>query len=165
MNYKELKNKIKTGVFSDYDLIQHLNFINSCISNENYELLKLLLLNNNLIVFMNNSLNGYSYYKMNINTLEIKIYKNLTSYGDGHMSCFGNLILSDTYPNKSRLKELFIYNSINKSIHKIGEFYESLFFNEQTRCDLHPRFSYDGNKIFIDSVHDGKRRLYLIEKK
>ena len=51
MNYKELKNKIKTGVFSDYDLIQHLNFINSCISNENYELLKLLLLNNNLIVF------------------------------------------------------------------------------------------------------------------
>ena len=51
MNYKELKYKIKTGVFSDYDLIQPLNFINSCISNENYELLKLFLLNNNLIVF------------------------------------------------------------------------------------------------------------------
>ena len=54
---------------------------------------------------------------------------------------------------KNRLKEL----------EKLGEFMESFDFYAETRCDLHPRFSFDGNQVFFDSVHSGKRQLYMME--
>ena len=51
MNYKELKYRIKKGDMSDFDLIQHLTLLKSYIKLNNYELLKLFLINNNVIVF------------------------------------------------------------------------------------------------------------------
>ena len=63
------------------------------------------------------------------------------------------------------MKELFLYNYENKDLLKLGEFLESLDFYGETRCDLHPRFSSDGKKVFFDSVHNGKRGLYMMDLK
>ena len=61
------------------------------------------------------------------------------------------------------MKNLFIYNNDTLKLNKLGEFLESFNFYNETRCDLHPRFSFDGKKIFFDSVHSGKRQLYMME--
>ena len=38
-----------------------------------------------------------------------------------------------------------------------------MHYKGQTRCDLHPRFSADGRKVFFDSVYSGKRRLCFVD--
>tara|TARA_Y100001970_G_scaffold269313_1_gene361595 strand:- start:412 stop:1665 length:1254 start_codon:yes stop_codon:yes gene_type:complete len=87
---------------------------------------------------------------------------------DGHPSVSPNnrWIVFDTYPDKSRQSHLYIIrnNSVNKSQKiLIGKFYSPLKFNGYNRCDLHPRWSPDGNYISIDSAHRGERKTYLID--
>ena len=86
----------------------------------------------------------------------------LKNMGDGHPNCINNRIVFDTYPDKSRMKSLFVYDLNKENIDKIGEFYESMRYYDQTRCDLHPRFGLQENRIFIDSVHTGLRKLYSL---
>jgi len=55
-----------------------------------------------------------------------------------------------------------LFDLEKKEMQKLGSFYEPLKYYEESRCDLHPRFSRDGNKVFFDSVHIGKRKLCYI---
>ena len=102
------------------------------------------------------------YYVINIQTDKVITLDSLNGYGDGHPNINDNLMITDTYPNKSRMKELLSYDFETNEVERIAEFYEPFSFYGETRCDLHPRISKDKNYFFIDSVHDGKRNLYMI---
>lgn len=110
-----------------------------------------------------------SYYKLTASfDKEIKFYKfePFSFLSDGHPSSnkYGDII-TDTYPDKSRMKNLYVYmNKDNKVIH-LGEFFESMDWYGESRCDLHPRFSMDGKTIYFDSVHENCRKLYYLELK
>ncbi|OQX78584.1 MAG: hypothetical protein B6D61_05145 [Bacteroidetes bacterium 4484_249] len=109
---------------------------------------------------------GNKYFLIDVLSGEKKVVgdDSIWRLGDGHPHIIGNDILFDTYPNKSRMQQLFLYNIENMNLEKVGEFYASMKFYENTRCDLHPRLSKDGSVIFIDSVHEGKRFLYRLTK-
>lgn len=121
--------------------------------------------NEKIFGFLRDKTHGDKYYMIDIETLEKIIVGEgvIDNFGDGHPNIFDEDIVFDTYPNKARMKELYKFNLKTSSLEKIGEFFESFDFYGETRCDLHPRFSYDGKKVFIDSVHENTRHLYMID--
>lgn len=121
-------------------------------------------LDNNTIVgyLRNNNIDGF--YKINLNDLSISTLSDkLNKFSDGHPTFNKNYMVFDSYPDRSRMKKLYIYNLNNDEVDIVGEFLEPLTFQNETRCDLHPRFNYEKNKIYFDSVHDGKRKLYYLK--
>lgn len=85
------------------------------------------------------------------------------AYGDGHPSCHDDLIVVDSYPDKSRMQHLTLYNIKTQKITPLLEVFQSVGFQGESRCDLHPRFSMDGRRIYFDSVFGGSRRLCYID--
>lgn len=99
------------------------------------------------------------FYILRISTNEIIECEeiNKLDLGDGHPTVFNDWVVFDTYPDKSRMQKLFLYNIKTRGLKCLLEVYHPLVFNAETRCDLHPRFALDGKKIFFDSVYSGKR--------
>lgn len=121
--------------------------------------------NSEIVSYMRDKQYGDKYYMIDIETGERKILGKgiIDKFGDGHPNIYQNKMLFDTYPNKARMKELYLFNLENNRLIKLGEFFESLKYYGETRCDLHPKWSYDGKKIFFDSVHTGQRYMYILE--
>jgi hypothetical protein len=86
----------------------------------------------------------------------------LDRFGDGHPSVRDGKMLFDTYPDRSRMKGLYLYALESGVPIRIGSFFESLRYYGPNRCDLHPRWSRDGKTVYFDSVHEGPRRLYAL---
>jgi len=108
---------------------------------------------------------GDKFYNINMKTLEKTVIGDgvINKTGDGHPTIYKDKMIFDTYPNKARILELYIYDIAKKEVEILGEFYQSFDFYDESRCDLHPRFSYDGGKVFFDSVHEGQRQLYMMD--
>jgi len=140
------KNGKNLKCLADNDMVSHCFWKNS----------------NEIIGYMRGVSKEDCYYSIDISENKIHILDKLNGYGDGHPHINEHLLITDTYPNKSRMKELLLYDFNSNELRSIGEFYEPFNYYGQTRCDLHPRISYDKKYFFIDSVHDGERHLYMI---
>ncbi|HDQ16107.1 MAG TPA: glycosyl transferase [Bacteroidetes bacterium] len=84
---------------------------------------------------------------------------------DGHPSISpdGKWIVTDTYPTLSRMSFLLLYNMKDDKLIELGRFYQPLKYQSEMRIDLHPKWSMDGDKIFFESGHSGRRRLYRMD--
>ena len=70
-------------------------------------------------------------------------------------------ILTDTYPiPKKKLLVEELYGDKQYILSEYSPHNEGPIF---TRCDLHPRWSFDGKLIFFDSTHGGNRSVYFID--
>lgn len=105
-----------------------------------------------------------AYWLINIHTGNMIHFADgaLDSYGDGHPHVVGDWFITDTYPDKARMQCLLLCNWKTGEVKCLGEFFHGFSFDGETRCDLHPRMSTDGNSVFFDSVFSGKRQLYRI---
>lgn len=130
---------------SDYGMVSHMTWVN----------------NENLFGFLNGP-EGPSYYSINIKSKKFVRIQYLGFNRDGHPSVTKRFTLTDTYPNKKRLKKLLLYSFEKKTTEEIGVFKEGTRYWGETRCDLHPRISDNSENIYIDSVHEGRRNLYSI---
>jgi len=136
-------------VLADDEMVSHCYWIN----------------NSEIISYLRDFKTGDKYYRLDIRTNQKTIVGEgvIDQFGDGHPSVNQNSIIFDTYPNKARMKELYTYQMDEHKLVRLGEFFENMNYYGETRCDLHPRFSFDGKTIFIDSVHEGKRHLYWLK--
>jgi hypothetical protein len=98
--------------------------------------------------------------------------QNVSVVGEGVMTVNGHCtylpgnkwILNDTYPDKQRNQNPYLYHVASGKRYPIGHFLLPREYKDEWRCDTHPRFSPDGRKVVIDSPHAGNgRQLYLID--
>ena len=117
--------------------------------------------NNEIIGFLNKKTKGNGYYLLNDKTLDYKqIMSSLINDGHPSFSPNGEYILTDSYPNKNRLQTINI--AFNGQISCIAKVFSPFKYDNNTRCDLHPRWSRDSKNICFDGCFEKKRRLYVI---
>ena len=102
----------------------------------------------------------------------------------------GNWCINDTYPDKDGIRTLMLYNFLTNQRIDLGRFkmlmdkpdmalvekyftgvdskilgsisQEELSFTRSgLHCDLHPRWSRDGQQAVFDSIHEGTRQIYV----
>ena len=73
-------------------------------------------------------------------------------------------ILNDTYPDRDRMQEVYLFNMASGKRIPLGKFYLPPEYRGEWRCDTHPRFSPDGSRVVIDCpVGDQGRQLVLMD--
>ena len=121
-----------------------------------------------IIAFENKRDGGPGYYLMKDKTQK---YAHLwpALNNDGHPSYCptdSNLVVFDTYPNRSRVQELKLAKDTDvegNDVKVVARVYSPFKYDNDTRCDLHPRWSRDGKAICFDSVFEGHRGLYTLK--
>ena len=121
-----------------------------------------------IVAFARNELAGDRFYVFDVETGETVVCGKDIMTVDGHVSYLPNTnnewLLNDTYPNKERFQTPFLFELKTERKILLGSFFSDKRYAGEWRCDLHPRASRDGKKILIDSVHEGGRQIYMIER-
>ena len=104
---------------------------------------------------------GNGYFLMVDQTPEFKaVLTELTS--DGHPSYSPNrqLLVTDTYPDRARVAKVMVAEG--ETIKTVARVFAPFKYDNDLRCDLHPRWNRAGTVINFDSVFEGKRGLYTV---
>ncbi len=117
---------------------------------------------NEILSFLRKKETGDHYYLMKDKTQDYKLlWPELNTDGHCSYSPNGSLIITDTYPNRKRLASVFLCKE-DGTCNRIARVFAPFRYDFDCRCDLHPRWSRDGKFVCIDSVHEGRRALYVI---
>lgn len=120
--------------------------------------------NNEIVAYARKKDQGSGYYIMNDKSSNYKkIWSELQSDGHPSYSNDGNIAITDSYPNRARISSVYCIRK-NK-IYKLAKVFSPFRYDNDVRCDLHPRLNREANTICFDSTHDGKRNLYVINCK
>lgn len=141
-------------VLSDDDMVSHCYWKND----------------EEILAFERKKDGGPGYYLMKDKTREWKhLWPRLSN--DGHPSYSptdNSFVVFDTYPNRSRIQEVKLgrdNDTKGDSVKVIAKVFSPFKYDNDTRCDLHPRWSRDGKKVCFDSVFEGHRGLYVVDVK
>lgn len=119
-----------------------------------------------ILSFLRKKDTGDHYYLMTDKAQEYKLlWPELNTDGHCSYSPDGKFVVTDTYPNRKRIASVYLCTSTegtNQS-RRIARVFSPFKYDNDCRCDLHPRWNRSGNKICIDSVHEGKRGVYVID--
>lgn len=77
----------------------------------------------------------------------------------------GKYIAMDTYPHEDNLARLFLYDIKNNKVIDVAKLYSRPDLIGEVRCDLHVSWNRNGTKLCFDSVHEGKRQVYVVDIK
>lgn len=129
------------------------NFVSHCCWKNDEEILS----------FLRKKETSDHYYLMKDKTKDYKMFwEELNTDGHCTYSPDGKYIITDTYPNRKRIAAVYLCQEEKKSTQLVRVFSPFKYDND-TRCDLHPRWNHKGDKVCIDSVHEGKKELYITE--
>ena len=141
-------------VLSDDDMVSHCYWKND----------------DEILAFERKKEGGPGYYLMKDKTQEWKhLWPQLSN--DGHPSYCptdNSLVVFDTYPSRSRVQEVKLCRDTDvegKDLKVIAKVFSPFKYDNDTRCDLHPRWSRDGKMVCFDSVFEGHRGLYVVDVK
>ena len=107
---------------------------------------------------------GPGYYLMKDKAQEwVHLWPQLSN--DGHPSYCpvdADLVAFDTYPNRVRIQEVKVAKDTDSEPKTVAKVFAPFRYDNDTRCDLHPRWSRDGKMICFDSTFEGRKGLYVV---
>ena len=119
-----------------------------------------------ILAFENKKDGGPGYYLMKDKTQEyFHCWPELN--GDGHPSYSpdGKYIVTDSYPDRARVASLRVMDGTEEKkdvTTVVARVFAPFKYDNDTRCDLHPRWNRKGDTICFDSVFEGRRGLYTV---
>lgn len=131
---------------SDDNFVSHCNWID----------------NEKIIGFLEKKKEGKAYFILEDKTNKYKRVWNSLDI-DGHPSISPtnkNIAITDSYPNNKRLSSLFLIT--DNTVTNFAKVYSPFKYDNNVRCDLHPRWNNAGSMICIDATFEGKRAMYTI---
>lgn len=136
-------------IFSTNEMVSHFSWINE----------------KKIIAYCSIKNQKDGYYILEDFNNEVKNLSHIFPKVDGHpqQNPVNNLIVTDTYPNKYRIQNLFIIDIEKNELVEVAKLYSPFIFQEKNRCDLHPRWSRNGKMISVDSGFNGKRNLIIFK--
>lgn len=139
-------------VLSDDDMVSHCFWKN----------------NTSILAFENKKKSGPGYYLMKDKTNQyIHCWPQFSNDGHPSYSPDGSLIVTDSYPDRARIASINIMDGDERKKENttIARVFAPFKYDNDTRCDLHPRWNHAGNKICFDSIFEGHRGLYVVDLK
>lgn len=122
-----------------------------------------------ILAFANKKNGGPGYYLMKDKTQEYsRCWPQLCNDGHPSYNIDRKLIVTDTYPDRARMAEIKLMDGTNETkndVKVIARVFAPFKYDNDTRCDLHPRWNHSGNSICFDSVFEGHRGLYSVDVK
>lgn len=121
---------------------------------------------NEILAFENKKDGGPGYYLMRDKTQEyIHCWPQFSNDGHPSYSPNGSLIVTDSYPDRARVSSINLMDGDEnkKENTTIARVFAPFKYDNDTRCDLHPRWNHAGNKICFDSTFEGHRGLYVVD--
>ncbi len=118
-----------------------------------------------ILAFENKKDGGPGYYLMKDKTQEYShCWPQLSNDGHPSYSPDRSLIVTDTYPDRARIAEVKLMDGdeTKPDVRVIARVFAPFKYDNDTRCDLHPRWNHVGDKICFDSVFEGHRGLYVV---
>ncbi|NOR73527.1 MAG: hypothetical protein GQ525_00045, partial [Draconibacterium sp.] len=89
--------------------------------------------------------------------------------GHGTFSPDGKWMVTDTYPSRAtKEQKLYLMNMETEAVLPMGRYVHPAVFRDNgkdAQCDLHPRWSPNGDMIGFNSVTTGERQAYIIKLK
>jgi hypothetical protein len=86
---------------------------------------------------------------------------------DGHPSFCPtdrSRFITDTYPSKEVACDLIEFDMKDDSVKHLAKLKSIEEYDESPlRCDLHPKWSFCGKYVSVDTMNDGVRGIYLYE--
>ena len=84
--------------------------------------------------------------------------------GHGTFSPDQKWLVTDTYPGTGlREQKIFLMDMSTKAVLSLGRFTEPEEYSGLWRCDIHCRWSPDGDMIGFNSTHTGSRQVYIFK--
>ncbi|MDE5850409.1 MAG: hypothetical protein K2H38_09725 [Muribaculaceae bacterium] len=116
-----------------------------------------------ILAFENKHSTGPGYYLMKDKNQEYRhLWPNISFDGHPSYSPTSDLIVTDRYPDRTRVAKIMVMKETSEPEVKAKVFAPFRYDND-TRCDLHPRWKRDGSEICFDSVFEGHRGLYVLK--
>lgn len=137
-------------VLSDDDMVSHCYWKND----------------SEILAFENKKSGGPGYYLMKDKTQEyIHCWPQFSNDGHPSYSPDGSMIVTDSYPDRARVASINLMDGDEKKKENttIARVFAPFKYDNDTRCDLHPRWNHAGDKICFDSIFEGHRGLYIVD--
>ena len=108
---------------------------------------------------------GNGLYELSDQTQDYTLYNPEFFTQDIHCSYSPDkrFILGDGYPDQEHYRSIHLYNINTHKRILLGRFYSPATANTDVRCDLHARWSRNGQMISFDSIHEGYRGVYTMD--